>query len=421
MPSSKFKNKKVMLVGLCALVYFVSYFSRKDFAAVMAGMISGNIIDKVTGGFIGMGLFICYGVGQLISGYLGDKIKPKYLILFGLGTTALCNLLMPLIPSGTLMIPVWALNGFAQAMLWPPIVRILSDNLDHKEFVSANLVVTTAAHISTILLYIYVPVCLEFFEWKTVFFTATALALFAIAVFVVALSFIIPNEPKKDEAKKEESAKVAIEEHNEGYFALLRKSGILTVFVCIIMMGFLRDGIETWLPTLYSEAFNRDASESILVSVALPIFSIVSITAITALHKTKLFANEVCGSTILFVICIALCVPIFLLISVEHVAARIACLILAAAICACMHGCNFLLISCLPGRFSRFGKAATTSGFCNSFTYVGAAISMYGMAIISEIYGWKATIISWAAVAALGMICTLISFKSYTSFIKQDN
>ena len=86
------------IVALCSAVYFVSYFSRKDFAAVMAGMLSENVIDKSFAGLIGTLMFVFYGVGQLISGYLGDKIKPKYLIYAGLITTAICNLFMPSAP-----------------------------------------------------------------------------------------------------------------------------------------------------------------------------------------------------------------------------------------------------------------------------------------------------------------------------------
>ena len=212
------KYSKSMLVALCSLVYFVSYFSRKDFAVVMAGMITENVIAKSVGGFIGTGLFICYGIGQLVSGYLGDKIKPSHLMLFGLGTTALCNLLMPLVPNGSFMIPIWAVNGFAQAMLWPPIVRILADNLDHESFVKANLIVTTAAHIATILLYLYVPLCLKFFEWRTVFFTATALAILAAAVFVIALITVIPKDAiKKPIPKSKETDNVS----SENYFNLI--------------------------------------------------------------------------------------------------------------------------------------------------------------------------------------------------------
>ena len=80
MEVSRTKYSGRAIVAICSLVYFASYFTRKGFAATMAGMISAGVIDKSLGGFIGMGLFICYGAGQLISGYLGDKIKPRDLI-----------------------------------------------------------------------------------------------------------------------------------------------------------------------------------------------------------------------------------------------------------------------------------------------------------------------------------------------------
>ena len=185
------------IVAICSLVYFASYFTRKGFAATMAGMISAGVIDKSLGGFIGMGLFICYGAGQLISGYLGDKIKARDLIFIGLGLSCVCNLLMPLVTNTALMIPIWALNGLGQAMLWPPIVRMLSDSLDHEGFVRANLLVTSAAHVATIILYLYVPVCLKFFEWKTVFFTASSLALVTILIFAVTMSILVKQSEGK--------------------------------------------------------------------------------------------------------------------------------------------------------------------------------------------------------------------------------
>ena len=151
MKSLQRKNTKSFIVVLCSLVYFVSYFSRKDFAAAMAGMISDGAISRTNAGLVGTLLFAFYGVGQLISGYLGDKIKPKNLILAGLSVTAVCNALMPVV-SEELMIAVWGINGLAQAMLWPPIVKILSQHLDHKTYVTANLLVTSAAVIFILLL-----------------------------------------------------------------------------------------------------------------------------------------------------------------------------------------------------------------------------------------------------------------------------
>jgi len=193
------------IIALCCMVYFVSYFSRKDFAAVMAGMIYDGAVSRSGAGLIGTMLFAFYGVGQLISGYLGDKIKPQHLIIIGLAVTALCNTAMPLVPEWA-MIAVWGINGLAQAMLWPPIVKILSSYLDHKTYVTANLVVTSAAHIATVLLYAYVPLCLSFMSWHTVFYTAALLAILSIAVFALALHIVLPkrientvNAPLKEE------------------------------------------------------------------------------------------------------------------------------------------------------------------------------------------------------------------------------
>ena len=299
--SQTLKKTKYQLILLCSITYFVSYFARKDFAAVMVEMINTRVIDEITGGFIGMGLFICYGIGQMVSGYLGDIIKPSRLIFFGLTVTAICNLAMPFVSSGNAMIPIWALNGFAQAMLWPPIVRILADHLTREEFVRSNLVVTCSAHISTILLYLYIPVCLKYFSWEAVFFSATILSALAIALLVIALFFILPADTIKAPTRRSRKGVADASDDIDGnYFKIITSAGIFYIFASIIMMGFLRDGIESWLPTLYSAAFNRSANESILVSVSLPIFSFISIFIITILHKTRLFKNEALGAMILF-------------------------------------------------------------------------------------------------------------------------
>ena len=121
--------KRKHIISLCALVYFASYFSRKNFAILMSDLLKNNIIDKSTGGLICLALFICYGIGQVFSGYLGDKLKPKHMISIGLITTAICNLLMISTSIPILLIIIWGINGLAQSMLWPPIVKILSTNL----------------------------------------------------------------------------------------------------------------------------------------------------------------------------------------------------------------------------------------------------------------------------------------------------
>lgn len=410
----KARYSKKGIVTLCTIAYFASYFSRKTFAVVMVEMLEKGAIDRGVAGMVGTALFVFYGLGQLISGYLGDKISPKYLMFSGLMVSAVCNLLLPLCENQYLMIPIWAVNGFAQALLWPPIVRILSDNLSHEKYVTANLIVTCGAHVSTIILYLYAPICISFMSWESVFFTSTVFCVVVGVVFLIAMSFIVSKEKEKAELNTPDNAM-----SKEPLFGVFKRSGVLMIFVCIIAMGFLRDGIESWLPTLYSEAFGRDSSESILVSVALPIFSIISLFVVRIIHKGKVFNNEARGAGILFAISVVLCIPLSILISLESTACRILCLLLAGLVCACMHSCNFLLISCVPGRLAKTGRASTVGGFCNACTYIGAAGSMYGIALVSKHLGWSATVLFWIGICALGVIFAMLAFKKYTKFLNE--
>ncbi|MBE6656484.1 MAG: MFS transporter, partial [Ruminococcaceae bacterium] len=354
---AKTTYSKKAVVALCAVVYFTSYFSRKSFAATLFGMLQAGVLSETTAGLVETAMFIFYGAGQLLSGFLGDRVKPAVLLGAGLGTTALCNLALPLMPSGEWIIPVWALNGLAQAMLWPPIVRILATNLDHERYVTANLVVTTAAHAATVLLYLYVPLCLTYMTWRAAFYSAGALAVAVFIVFLFAISRVLPSEHTLPSATAQASSKPSVATpHKIG--AILIRSGILPIFGAIIMCGILRDGIETWLPTLYGQAFDRDAGESVLVSVVLPIFAVATVTVVTVLHRRRFFNNEARGSATLFLFAAVLCVPLSFLMEAEAPLARYVCLTLAALVCASMHGINFLLISCLPGRFAHFGRSS---------------------------------------------------------------
>lgn len=411
------KYSKKGIVALCALVYFTSYFSRKSFAAALFGMLTAGAVGQSTAGLVETAMFVCYGAGQLLSGFLGDRVKPAVLLGTGLGVTALCNLMMAFVPS-YLMIPVWALNGLAQAMLWPPIVRILATNLDHRRYVTANLIVTTAAHVATVLLYLYVPLCLKYMTWETAFYTATLLAAVVLAVFLIAISRILPSAPTASDTATSGASKAQAAPQSIG--AVLLRSGILPIFGAIIMCGILRDGIETWLPTLYGQAFDRDPSESVLVSVILPVFSIASIAIVTALHRRRFFNNEIQGAGALFLFAATACVPLFLFIEVQTVFARYLCLLLAALVCASMHGINFLLISCLPGRFARFGRASTVGGLVNAFVYIGAASATYGFALIAEHLGWGAAVLSWIVVAAVGILLAVLARRKYTAFIQNE-
>ena len=85
-----------------------------------------------------------------------------------------------------------------------------------------------------------------------------------------------------------------------------------------------------------------------------------------------------------------------------------------------MHGVNLILVCMIPHSFARFGKVSFISGLINSSTYIGAAISTYGIAVFTEEFGWNKTIVLWSVVAFVGAVICVSLGKKWTKFKKAD-
>ncbi len=68
-----------------------------------------------------------------------------------------------------------------------------------------------------------------------------------------------------------------------------------------------------------------------------------------------------------------------------------------AIVTAAMMGIGVIFCSDIPLRFAEVGRSATVSGFFNSCSYIGTAISMYVLAWVSSKYGWAAAQLVWLA------------------------
>ena len=124
MNTHKLKGKP--LAWVLTLIYFASYVTRINLAAVIQEIITDTGFGKSELSVVLVGLSITYGLGQIVNGILGDHIKPQNLIFMGLLLASGINFILPFIAhSVAVMAVLWAINGFAQAMMWPPIVKIL--------------------------------------------------------------------------------------------------------------------------------------------------------------------------------------------------------------------------------------------------------------------------------------------------------
>lgn len=385
------------LTLLCAAVYFCSYLTRLDYGAVMVEMVRAEGFSRVDASAALTGLFITYGFGQLISGYLGDRVKPQLLIFFGLIACGLMNLLIPFCPSPAWMTVVWSVNGLAQAMMWPPLVRIMSQHMTESEYKVATVHVSWGSSLGTIVIYLMIPLLLKVSSWRGVFYCAAAVGMGMAVFWMARYGRVERTLPLQEQAAPADEPGDA-GKSGGGLRALMPLLAIM--MGVIICQGTLRDGITTWMPTYLADTYHMENGKSILTGVLLPLFGMVCYQIVLWMNR-KLVKNELQCAAIIFGVGLVSLLALRLLHAHSF---ALSVLILAFAV-ASMHGVNLIMTSMTPKYLAGSGKISMISGLLNACTYIGSALSMYGVALIADRFGWTVTESLWCAVALLGTLC----------------
>jgi OPA family glycerol-3-phosphate transporter-like MFS transporter len=198
-------------------------------------------------------------------------------------------------------------------------------------------------------------------------------------------------------------------------FKVLLVSGVLFSTVPIAIMGYLKDGIQSWLPTFFTEVFSMDAANAILINILIPVANIVFVSVAAFLYR-RVFKNEVLGSAFMFLAITLLSLPL----AIFYNSSPAVSLVISAVIAGSTHGINAMFISFMPRRFETVGRAATVSGICNSCVYVGSAAASYGIAYFASRFGWFITIASWGAISLFGMLVCVFCMPKWKRFIKKE-
>lgn len=401
---TKALNKKgSILIFLFAITYMVSYITRINYDAIISEMVRDTGYTKDVLSLSLTGMFITYGSGQIISGLLADRVSPKKLVTIGLSLSVLMNILVPLCGSPYLMLICWCFNGFAQAFMWPPLVKLMTANFEGRTYKNAVTKISWGSSIGTIVIYLIAPLIISFANWKWVFWFSAICG----AGMIVIWNILCPEY--NGSSAKTETADTP-EENKKGGIAILFSPLMIFIMISIVLQGMLRDGVTTWMPSYISETYNLGTEIAILTGVVLPIFSILCFTLTGIVHR-KWLKNPITCAGAIFGIGTVAAVLLYFFTS----ASVIASVVLSAVLTATMHGVNLMLICMIPGYFKKYGNVSTISGVLNSCTYIGSAASTYGIALISEKAGWNFTLFIWFLIALTGTVICFASARPWNN------
>ena len=379
-------KKQIRNLGiLLSVVYMVSYITRINFGAIISEIERDTGIARSLLSMSVTGSFITYGAGQVVSGMLGDRFSPKKLICFGLGLTILMNTTIPFCTSPYAMLAAWCVNGFAQSLMWPPMVKIMAGLMSDQDYQKTVVTVSCGSSVGSILVYLLSPVIIAVFHWKAVFWICAGCG--GIMLLIWHCFGMDVSTKKQEKTQQKQTAQ----------YTLLFSPMMLSIMVATMLQGMLRDGVTTWMPSYISETYNLSNIISILTGVCLPLFSILCFSLASRVYKS-IFHNPVLCAGVIFGVGTAAALGVSLLSG----RSAFASVLFSALLTGSMHGVNLMLVAMVPAYFKKTGNISTASGVVNACTYVGSAISTYAIALLSEKAGWSVTLLLWIGIAALG-------------------
>lgn len=255
------KKQENKIILLLTITYTVSYITRINYGSIIAEM---EAITKISRELLSMavtGSFFSYGIGQVISGILGDRFSPRKLVHMGLIVTVLMNLLIPLCFDPYQLVIVWTINGFAQSFMWPPMVRLMNVLLSQEGYNRASVIVSWGSAFGTILVYLFAPIIISLAGWKAVFVCAAGCGI----VMVLIWWKLCPDLPKQPVCFRTD-----MKENTSRHFITPL---MLCIMITVILQGMLRDSVTTWMPTYISDTYHLSTGVSILSGVVLPVFT----------------------------------------------------------------------------------------------------------------------------------------------------
>lgn len=407
---NKINNKKSqahLLIFLGWLVYTTSYLGKVNYSANITQIIDFYGVTKSQAGAVPSFFFFAYGCGQVFNGVFCKKYNIKWTIFFSLIISAIINLIIAVTSEFSFIKWLWMINGFVLSILWPTIVRLLSESLPQKVLATSSVVMGTTVATGTLVIYGLSSLFTAFNKFKYSFYTSS------FSVIIVSIIWLLLYDKAATNAKNEKAEEGYVSKEKEDILPQKqqekyeRKMFFVSVYIlcfCAVGVNLIKDGLITWVPSILKEEFSLTDSLSILLTLFLPVIAIFGNVFALKIHK-KIpdYVNH--------------CVVIFAVIAV-FIGAIIGSMVieLVSFMLIGLVVVNYLassLNSLLTGIFPLFMRGKVNSGLIagvlNGFCYLGSTISSYGLGAIADDFGW-----TYVFLALIGFcILTLIVGGGY--------
>lgn len=392
--NSKIRNA-ILLGGLCAVSYLAVYIARNVLGTVSPQMIEKGVFTEPQIGTLSSAYFITYAVGQLINGAIGDKIKTKYMISFGLILAGLFCTVFTLMSSSGVQQPwmcyaAYAAMGFCLSMIYGPMTKVVSENVDMRYVGRCSLGYEFAALLGSPL----AGLLAMFLSWQGVFHTGNGTLIGMGILCFLAFSVLerkgVVRYGQYTPPEREEGGKAG------GIRLLIQKRIIRFTFISILT-GVVRTTVVFWLPTYISQRLNFSSEAAALLFTISTL--IISLAAFVAVFLYERLGNNM-DRTILIAFTSS-AIAFFAAYAVPTPALNVVFMILAilsANVAAAM------LWSYYCPSLRDTGMVSGATGYLDFVSYMAASLSSTLFANAVADIGWGNLVLVWMGLMIVGVL-----------------
>lgn len=396
------QSKKRIIFTVCILTYVMAYLCRLNFSSAVLKMAEAFEVTTSVMGTVGSLFFLAYAFGQLINGFIGDRIQPIRFMIFAVVGTGLINLAMTFADSIGIIRFLWVLNGYFQSVFWATCNRLLSQYFESTEHHIISTGMSLSMVISYILSWAVLGELLIDKSWQSYFLIPALSALIMLMIWLI-LAYTERKMAKDISASQKINFSV--------WKDSMKKDRLILICIACIFLGIIKEGIGLWAPAIFLSILNGSASQSILSLIMIPIGNLCGVL-FTGKLLQKPNANP-------FQILRGLLVAI-IVASLSMALSRwlfpLLALLFVSTISGLIFGCNSILLSYFPLSYTRQNIVAALIGLFDFSAYIGAAISAYVLACFLERGSWEIISIIWA----LAALCTIVTLSIRFRMIKRN-
>ncbi len=384
--------KKAIYIGsLCSVSYLAVYVARNVLGSVTPQMLSGGYTESFIGTVSSVYL-ICYAIGQLINGAIGDKIHAKWMIFIGLLGAAVTNIVFATFTtyqSPYAATVAYGCTGFFLSMIYGPMTKVVSENTEPMHATRCSLGYTLASFLGSPA----AGLLATFLAWQSTFTVSSSLLLtMSVAVFVFFTVFERRGIVKYGQYKAEKKG--------SGNIKVLIKRDIVKFTFVSILTGVVRTSVVFWLPTYINQYLGFDEETSTTIFTVATLF--ISLTAFIAVFIYERLGNNI-DKTVLIMFSSAV---IFFAMTYFFDLPALNIVFIVLAIMS-SNGAASMLWSRYCPSLRDTGMVSTATGFLDFVSYSAAAAANLIFANAVTDIGWGNLILVWMGLMVIGVIVAL--------------